>query len=92
MPSFSGLKLVNSFAGYYEYNTLDQNLIIGRHPVRSNFIFTNGSSGHGFQHSAAIGKSVAELIVYDEYKTIDLKRFGFQRVLRNQPVKEIDVV
>jgi hypothetical protein len=28
-PSFENLKLVNAWSGYYEYNTLDQNLIIG---------------------------------------------------------------
>lgn len=92
VPSFKDMTLVNSWAGYYEYNTLDQNLIIGKHPVHQNFIFANGSSGHGLQHSAAIGKAVSELVIHDVYKTIDLKRFGFERVLRNKPIKEIEVV
>lgn len=92
VPSFADLRVVNSWAGYYEYNSLDQNLIIGRHPIQPNFIFTNGSSGHGLQHAAAIGRAVSELILHNEYRTIDLKRFGFQRVLKDQPVNEIDVV
>lgn len=92
VPAFRGLKLVNSWAGYYEYNSLDQNLIIGRHPIHSNFIFTNGSSGHGFQHAAAIGNAVTELIVHNEFRAVDLKRFGFHRVMKDQPVNEIDVV
>jgi FAD-dependent oxidoreductase domain-containing protein 1 len=92
IPSFKGMELVDAFAGYYEFNTLDQNLIIGHHPVLNNLIFANGSSGHGFQHAAAIGRAVAELIVYQRYSTIDLKRFGFERVIRNDPIKEIDVV
>lgn len=92
VPSFKDMKLVNAWSGYYEYNTLDQNLIIGKHPVHQNFIFTNGSSGHGLQHSAAIGKAISELILHDTYKTVDLKRFGFERVFRNMPIKEIDVV
>lgn len=92
VPAFADLKMHGAWAGYYEYNTLDQNLIIGRHPIYNNFIFANGSSGHGLQHSAAIGKAISELIVHDQYKTIDLRRFGFERVLRNQPIKEIDVV
>ncbi|CAF0803240.1 unnamed protein product [Brachionus calyciflorus] len=92
VPAFKDLKLINAWAGYYDYNTLDQNLIIGKHPIQRNFIFANGSSGHGLQHSAAIGRAVSELIIHDSYQTIDLKRFGFERVLRNQPLKEIDVV
>lgn len=92
VPAFKNLKLVNAWAGYYDYNTLDQNLIIGKHPVHSNFLFANGSSGHGLQHAAAIGHALTELICYGNYKTLDLKRFGFERVMRDQPLKEIDVV
>lgn len=91
-PSFKNLKVVNGWAGYYEYNTLDQNLVIGRHPVHRNIIFTNGSSGHGLQHACAIGNAVQELIFHDQFKAIDLKRFGFERILKDQPLKEIDVV
>lgn len=91
-PSFANLKVLNAWSGYYEFNTLDQNLIIGKHPVHQNMIFTNGSSGHGLQHACAIGNAVQELIVHNTYKTIDLKRFGFERVLHNRPVKEIEVV
>ena len=92
VPAFKNLKVVNGWAGPYEYNTLDQNLIIGRHPVHSNMFFTNGSSGHGLQHACAIGRAVQEFICHDQYTTIDLKKFGFERVLKDQPIKEIDVV
>ena len=92
VPDFKNLKLVNAWAGYYEYNKLDQNLIIGKHPLMKNFIFANGSSGHGLQHSAAIGRAVSELVIHDAFTTIDLKRFGYERVIRDQPIKEIDVV
>ena len=92
VPSFRNLKIVDAWAGYYEYNTLDQNLIVGPHPVQNNFYFANGSSGHGIQHAAAIGRAVTELIIHGEYKTINLKRFGFDRVLKDQPLREIDVV
>ncbi len=91
-PSFQNLRLVNAWSGYYEYNTLDQNLIIGPHPYLDNFLFANGSSGHGLQHAAAIGRALAEVIIYGGYQTIDLKRFGFNRVLEDMPLKEIDVV
>ncbi len=32
VPAFAAAKVVNSWAGYYEYNTFDQNGIVGRHP------------------------------------------------------------
>jgi len=92
VPSFKNLKVVDAWAGYYEYNSLDQNLIIGRHPVVSRLLFANGSSGHGLQHAAAIGRAVSELCIHGEYKTINLKRFGFERVLKDNPLNEIDVV
>src|SRR5205823_3212744 len=31
VPAFEAAKVVNSWAGYYEYNTFDQNGIVGRH-------------------------------------------------------------
>ena len=32
VPAFEAAKVVQSWAGYYEYNTFDQNGIVGRHP------------------------------------------------------------
>ncbi len=49
-------------------------------------IFTNGSSGNGLQHACAIGHAVQELICHNQYKTIDLKKFGFERVIKDQPI------
>lgn len=85
-------QLKNAWAGYYDYNTVDQNLIIGPHPVHRNFYFANGMSGHGVQQALAIGRAVFELIFYGEYKTIDLSRFGFNRFLLNKPVLEHAIV
>ena len=92
VPAFKNIKLLQAWAGYYDYNTFDQNLIIGRHYLHKNFIFANGSSGHGLQHAAAIGRAIAELISANKYETIDLSRFSFERVVLNLPVREIGVV
>ncbi|VDP51182.1 unnamed protein product [Schistosoma curassoni] len=52
--------------------------------------FCNGSSGHGTQHAIAIGKSISELIAFQQYKTFDLVRFSFDRLFSNQTVNEVN--
>ena len=78
----------SAWAGYYDYNYFDQNLIIGNHPYHRNILFANGSSGHGIQHALAIGRAMMEIIVDDEFQTIDLSRFSFDRILDNDPLFE----
>ncbi len=92
VPAFEAIKLTRAWAGHYDYNTLDQNAILGPHPDIGNFYFCNGFSGHGLQQSPAVGRGTAELIVHGKYQSIDLTRFGFERILRNEPLREINVV
>ena len=92
VPAFEAIKLTRAWAGHYDYNTLDQNAILGPHPDIGNFYFCNGFSGHGLQQSPAVGRATAELIVDGAYKSIDLTRFGYERILRNEPLREINVV
>ena len=92
VPAFEAIKLVRAWAGHYDYNTLDQNLIIGRGPGLANFYMANGLSGHGLQQSPAIGRALSELILGGAYKSIDLTRFGYERVAKNQPLAELNVV
>lgn len=88
-PAFEKLKLKSSWAGYYDYNFIDQNLVIGNHPYHKNFVFANGSSGHGLQHSAAIGRAIMELFNYHEYRTIDLNAFAFDRFMEMKSVDDV---
>lgn len=81
VPAFEELKVLTSWAGYYDYNYIDCNLIIGPHPYYKNFIFANGSSGHGVQHAPAIGRAISELIAYDQYRTVNLENLTFERFL-----------
>jgi sarcosine oxidase len=92
VPAFAEIKLLNAWAGHYDYNTLDQNAIIGPHPELTNFYFCNGFSGHGVQQSPAAGRAVAELIVHNRFKTLDLARFGYARIATKSPLKELAVV
>lgn len=82
----------SAWAGHYEYNTLDQNAIIGRHPQIRNLIFVNGFSGHGIQQSPAAGRAVSELILDGGFQTIDLTALGYERVLKNEPMRELNIV
>ena len=92
IPAFERVKVVNRWAGHYSYNTLDQNAIVGTHPGIENFVFINGFSGHGLQQSPAMGRGVAEAIAYGEYRSIDLRPLGFERVLAGDPFLERAVI
>jgi glycine/D-amino acid oxidase-like deaminating enzyme len=67
-------------------------LIIGSHPQQPNFLFANGSSGHGLQHAPAIGRAISEYLSDWKYHSIDLSRFGFQRIVNNTPIFEPMIV
>jgi len=92
VPAMEALKLQRAWAGHYDYNTLDQNAVIGRHPEIANFIFANGFSGHGLQQSPAAGRAAAELIVHGKFVALNLALFGYERVMTGRAVKELNVI
>jgi len=92
VPAMEALKLQRAWAGHYDYNTLDQNAVIGRHPEVSNFIFANGFSGHGLQQSPATGRAVAELITHQKFVSLDLSLFGYERIAEGRAVKELNII
>ena len=92
VPAFESIKVINAWAGYYDYNTLDQNAVIGPHPEVPNFYFANGFSGHGAQQAAAAGRAIAELIGHGAFQTLDLTRLGYARIVNNVPLAERNVI
>ena len=92
IPHFETVRLINSWVGHYAYNTFDQNAILGRHPDITNFIFVNGFSGHGLQQSPGIGKCISELIIFNQYRSLDLSALDFNRITENKPLVEVAVI
>lgn len=92
IPQFEAIRVINSWAGNYAYNTFDQNAVVGPHPDVNNFIFVNGFSGHGFQQAPAMGRGVMELLTYGEFRGLDLSPFAFQRIIDGEPFLEKAVI
>lgn len=92
VPAFDQIRVTNAWAGYYEMNTFDHNAIIGPHPEVANLLFANGFSGHGIQHSPAVGRAIAELVIHERYRTLDLSVFAYDRIAAGRRVVERNVI
>ena len=90
--NFEAIKMVNYWAGHYDYCTLDQNALVGPHNVVNNFLFANGFTGHGLQQSPAMGRGISEMITYGEYRTLDLSPLSYLRVAENRPFIEKAII
>ena len=66
-----------AYAGLYDVSP-DDHAIIGPTPVQGFFVAT-GFSGHGFQHSPATGRLVAELLLDGRTSGIDIAPLGLGR-------------
>ncbi|XP_039620019.1 FAD-dependent oxidoreductase domain-containing protein 1 [Polypterus senegalus] len=92
IPSFQNLKVKSAWAGYYDYNTFDQNAILGIHPLVNNLYFATGFSGHGIQQAPAVGRAIAELILDGDFQTLDLTNLGFKRLFIGEKMLERNIV
>lgn len=92
VPAFEAIRCLRSWAGHYDMNTIDHNVIVGPHPDMDNLLFANGFSGHGMQQSPAVGRALSELIIFGKYRTLDLTRMGWERILCGKPIVEKNIV
>jgi glycine/D-amino acid oxidase-like deaminating enzyme len=92
-PKFEHTKCISTMAGLYDQNELDANGIIGPGAGGfENFHMVAGFSGHGLMHAPGCGRAIAELILTGSFQTIDLTRFGWQRVLDGAPLRERGII
>jgi len=73
----AGRKIIKSSVCMYTV-TGDAGFVIDKHPMTDRVIVCSPCSGHGFKHSAAIGESVAQLVVAGT-SSIDLSEFTFEK-------------
>ncbi|WP_192246531.1 NAD(P)/FAD-dependent oxidoreductase [Mesorhizobium silamurunense] len=92
-PQFERTKCKNTLPGLYDQNDFDGNVIMGAGADGlGNFHMLAGFSGHGLMHAPGCGRAIAELILNGRYETIDLTRFGWQRLVDGKPLPERGII
>jgi sarcosine oxidase subunit beta len=77
LPALADASVSHAWAGLYEM-TADGNPIVGQAREVGGFFLINGFSGHGFQHSPAAGRIVADLIAGRD-PAFDVTPFALER-------------
>ncbi len=92
IPAFEDIRVLRSWVGHYDLNTLDANAILGPHPDLPGFVCMSGFSGHGLQQSAAMGRGLAERLIHGRYLSLDLTPFGPKRIAAKAPFPELAII
>lgn len=92
VPPFEAIRPGRAWAGHYDFNTVDQNAIVGPVPGLDGLFLATGFSGHGLQQAPAVGRGLAELIAHGRYTTLDLSPLGVERIAAGRPLVEENVV
>ena len=88
---FEALKLAGFWAGHYDMNIVDANVIVGPHPEVVNFLCANGFSGHGLQQAAGVGRGLANRSP-TALMSLDLGPLGFGGWTLRQACVEVAVI
>jgi glycine/D-amino acid oxidase-like deaminating enzyme len=92
-PQFERTKCFRTMPGLYDQNDFDGNAIIGSgFDGLANFHLLAGFSGHGLMHAPGCGRAMAELLTTGAYQSIDLTRFGWQRIVDGIPLREQGII
>jgi len=91
LPALADAGIAHAWAGLYEM-TPDAMPIIGPASPVEGFFLIAGFSGHGFQHSPAAGRILADMIVHGEVEDIETTPFEFDRFSRLESEREMNVV
>lgn len=91
VPAFESIRMTGAWSGYYEYCTFDQNGFVGPVTGCDRLLLACGFSGHGMQHAPAVGRAIAEWIVYGQYRSLDLSPLHHDRLISNTPIVERQV-
>jgi sarcosine oxidase subunit beta len=90
LPALADAAISHAWAGLYEM-TPDAMPVIGEADSPRGLYFINGFSGHGFQHSPAAGRVLADLITGRD-PGLDLTPFAHSRFADGAPRGEGNVV
>jgi sarcosine oxidase subunit beta len=91
LPALAEEGIAHAWAGLYEM-TPDAMPIIGPVTALEGVYIIGGFSGHGFQHSPAAGRVLAEMIAHGSARDFDPTPFGFDRFCRESTESEANVV
>jgi sarcosine oxidase subunit beta len=86
VPIMEKAEIDRGWAGAYEISP-DNHAILGEFPGLTGFFLANGFSGHGFQHSPAVGRVMAELIL-GEKPSIDVSSLSIERFAKGELIRE----
>jgi len=86
VPLMEKAEITRGWAGSYEISP-DNHAILGEAPGVRGFFLANGFSGHGFQHSPAVGHVMADLIL-GEQPFMDVSCLSVERFRQGRLIQE----